>query len=314
MRCWGDAVILLHVGDHLPRATVFWDFFAQWRVEVAPLIVILGVILVYIVGLRRLKSRTIFEPVTACRILLFALGIFALLLSLMSPIDTYSSDLFFLHMVQHLLLIMVAVPLLLLSNSMPVFMWFLPRTLRYEVGDLLAKGGVIRRVLIWATSPKVAFLIYVAVIWGWHMPIAYDAALANTPLHYFEHLTMFAAAVFFWWYVIGPAPIRPRSSYQGRMLYLLLATVLNTALGIGITFSGSTLYSFYADAPRHWGISVAQDMELGGLIMWIPGNMMFLVSVAILFLVWANREERHTTQQQQVEEKRRRYLEGLSNR
>ena len=302
-------MILLHVGDHLFRATSFGDFFGQWQLEIAPLVVIVAITAVYLWGLRRLKARTKFEAVSSGQTTLFLLGIAFLLLALVSPIDTYGGDLFFIHMIQHILLVMVAAPLILLSNSMGVFMWSLPRGLRYDLGELLSGGGVLRRTLSFMASPRTAFLTYFGVLTIWHIPVAYDTALAITPLHYLEHLTMFLAALLFWWPVIGSAPIRSRLSYPVRILYLLLATIVSTVLGIAVTFGGGDLYSFYVDAPQHWGITLQQDMQLGGLIMWIPGNMMFLISIAALFLVWADRDEKDSARWRLAQEKRSTYAE-----
>ena len=207
---------------------------------------------------------------------------------------------------------MVAAPLILLANSMRVFIWSLPKTPRYQVGHWVSKGGFLRKLLEKLTSMRTSFLIYYAVAVFWHLPIFYDAALSFAPLHYFEHLTMLFAALIFWWPVIGSAPIRALQQFPVRMLYLLLATILNTTLGVALAFSRSSIYSFYEDAPRHWGISLAQDLQTGGLIMWIPGNMMYLIALAIVFLVWANRTEIEDSRRSKAQEKRNRYMQTLN--
>ena len=307
-------MIALHIGDHLPRASNLWDFFGRWELDAAPLLVILAFALAYVVGLWRLRGRTTGQPVTTGRIVLFALGVLALLLALVSPISAYSQDLFFMHMIQHLLLVMIAAPLLLLANSMPIFMWSLPKEARHQVGNLMTRDGLLRRILVRLTDPKIALLLYFATFWSWHTPLAYETALNIGLFHYLEHITMFGAAIIFWWVVIGAGPLRSRIAYPARMLYLLLATIISTPLGIFITFSEGLLYSFYTDAPGHWGILVAQDQQLGGLLMWIMGNLMFLMAVTILFFVWAEREERRATQWERAATRRKRYLEKVGYR
>ena len=307
-------MIALHIGDHLPRASNLGDFFGQWELDVAPLLVILVIAFTYVVGLWRLRWRTTVQPVATGRTVLFVLGILALLLALVSPIAAYSQDLFYMHMIQHLLLLMAAAPLLLLANSMPVFMWSLPKEARHKVGTLMTRDGFLRQILVPVANPKIALPLYFVTIWAWHVPLAYDAALNNGVVHYLEHLTMFGAATIFWWVIIGAAPLRSRIGYPVRTLYVLLATIINTPLGIFITFSDGALYSFYRNAPGHWGISLVQDQQLGGLLMWIPGNMMFLVALTVLFFVWAERDERSTAQWEKAAARRRSYLENVGHR
>ncbi len=305
-------MILLHVGDHLSQATTFWDLFAFWDVEIFALITLLIIFAAYVIGFSRLRLRGRYSAVSTPNIVFFSLSIIVLLISLVSPIDTFGSDLFFVHMIQHILIVMIAAPLILLASSMRVFIWSLPKGPRYKVGHWLSKGGFVRKVLEKLTSMRFSFLIYYFVAVFWHIPIFYDAALSFSPLHYFEHLTMLFAALIFWWPVIGSAPVRARQQFPVRMLYLFLATILNTALGVTLAFARGTIYSFYEDAPRHWGISLAQDLQTGGLIMWVPGNMMYLIALATVFLVWANREERDNSKIEKAQEKRDRYMQNLN--
>ena len=134
-------MILLHVGDHLSQATTFWDFFAFWNVEIVALVIILIIFAAYVVGFSRLRFRGRYSVVSTPNIVFFSLSITVLLISLVSPIDTFGSDLFFVHMIQHILIVMVAAPLILLANSMRVFIWSLPKTPRYQVGHWISKGG-----------------------------------------------------------------------------------------------------------------------------------------------------------------------------
>ncbi len=304
-------MLLLHLGDqHLPKAVSVWDFFKRWELDPFVIAILVCIGLVYVVGLRRMKSKSVTEIVPPANVFMFVSGFIVLALALISPISAYADDLFFVHMIQHLLLMLVAAPLFLLSNSMPVVLWSMPKSLRHGVGELFVRNGVARRILEWLTKPRFALIIYVLVIGIWHVPVAFDAALEHVQLHYFEHITFFIAGLVFWWPVIGPAPLKSQASYPARMLYLFLASLLMVVLAIVLTFSHGS-YSFYIDAPGHWGISMALDQQLGGLIMWVPGNFIFLSALTALFFAWAGREERETEHWKKVEQKRSRYMAGL---
>jgi putative membrane protein len=223
----------------------------------------------YAVGVRRFPHR---------RRALFVLGYTALLVALLSPLHALGETLFSVHMVQHLLLTLVAAPLLLASNSMPVFMWALPQPQRSSVGHFIQKLSVLR----WLTLPVVAWTLFVATQWLWHLPVVYEAALHNRFLHYAEHVAFFVTAVLFWWPVIGAAPLRSPLNYPARMAYTFLAWLPNSILGAGITLSRAALYPSYS----------AADQEIAGLIMWVPGDVLFAIILMVLFGAFMRNEER----------------------
>ena len=209
-------------------------------------------------------------------------GLAILGVALMSPIDVLGGQLFAMHMIQHLLLVMIAPPLLLIANPLPFFLWALPAGTRYAVGGLLNRESPLRRGLRSITAPGLVWMGFVAVFVGWHDPHAYDAALRSTPVHDLEHITFFGAAMLYWWQVIGAGP-RLRSLSRGMRLVFLLATIpVNMAAGVAISFANQPIYPYYAAVPRPWGMSVMQDQTLGGVIMWIPGSMMYVLAALIL--------------------------------
>lgn len=187
-------------------------------------------------------------------------------------------------------------------------LWDLIRGVRHWLGGTVNRSGVLRRILRGATVPIIAWLIFVVTIWVWHTPAVYNAALASEGVHALEHLTMFGAAVVFWWPVVGPAPIRSYLPYPMRFLYLFLALFQNIILGAILTFGDAPVYSHYENAPAHWGIDSAFDQQLGGILMWIPGAMMYFTAMAILFFAWLEQEERQSAKWQKAQEARRRYL------
>jgi putative membrane protein len=246
----------------------------------------------YGVGFWRLRRRRRLGHAGRARTALWAAGYLTLLVALITPLHSLGERLFSVHMVQHLLLTLVAAPLLLLSNAMPVVLWGLPSEERSTVGRLLGRPGPVRSVLRWLTLPLVAWWLFVGTQWLWHQPGAYQWALESTWAHYAEHLTFFATAVLFWWPVIGAAPLHSAFSYPARMLYVFLAWVPNSILGAGITLSRGLLYPYYAAPAAGLGVDPHVDQQLAGLIMWVPGDALFVTILMLLFVAYLRQEER----------------------
>ena len=220
-------------------------------------------------------------------------GYGALGFALVGPPDAFASDVFFAHMIQHLLLIMAAAPLLLVSGPIASYLWAMPLIARKRVGATIRQSGRLRRLIRQATAPRLALTLFVFTIWLWHIPTLYDLALENEVIHLMEHGTMFLVSLLFWWPIIGPAPVRSRLTYPQRIVYLLLAVTPNAALGALITLL-PPLYPYYASTPSHWGLTTGEDQRIGGLLMWIPGNLIFLLTLSVLFFKWFEQEERNS--------------------
>jgi putative membrane protein len=186
----------------------------------------------------------------------------------------------------------VAVPLLMLANPMPIMLWSLPDRARIAVGRTLAPDGWLLSTLKLATRPIVTWWLFVLDLWLWHQPPAYQAALESEAVHYAQHLLFMVTAVLFWWPVIGPAPLRSRLSYPARMLYVFFTWVPNSVLGAGFTFAPAALITFYEARPRHWGIDPLIDQQLAGLIMWIPGDMIYAAAMMVLLIAALRQEDR----------------------
>jgi putative membrane protein len=272
-----------------PAAT-FIDFWQRWDLANPLVGLVLLVAIAYYVGLFRLVRRGGAHAVPRRRIGMASLAFLLLFLALGGPLDTFSGDLFFVHMTQHVLLAMAAAPLILGASPMPVYMWALPETMRMGAAELLERGGIARIVLSFLTRPVVALPLFMGTMWLWHLPGAYQLALRNPYVHFGEHFTMFATAAFFWWPIIGPAPVRTRLNYPQRLVYMLMAVTPTAALGAIITLTGHVLYEDYAVAPRHFGMTAIEDLVMAGLIMWIPGNAVYLGTLTTLFFNWAEHE------------------------
>ena len=245
--------------------------------------IIVGVVLitaVYLLAVGPLRKRFGWtERVSPGQIVLFMSGVLLIVVALLSPLHELGDRyLFSAHMLQHVLLLLVVPPLLLLGTP------------GWLVGTVLRSPRVlaVSRTL---TRPLVAFALFNTVLVLWHMPVLYEFALRERDIHIVEHVMFLGVAVLMWWPVLSLAKELPRAPYMTQMVYLFLLPTLPGILGAIITFSDRVLYTWYAEAPRLWGISATADQEVGGLIMWIPGGLVFMMVLVIVFLAWANQEE-----------------------
>ncbi|MFQ5897383.1 MAG: cytochrome c oxidase assembly protein [Candidatus Methylomirabilia bacterium] len=266
-------------------------FLGSWGLRLDVLLVLTTLGAGYTVGWVRMCRA---DPRTALvgRLCSYHAGLLLVAVALLSPLDTFSALLFFMHMTQHVLLIMFAPPLLLLGNPLPVFLWALPEPVRRRAGRFMAPGGrgyTALRLLTWMPG---AWALYVVNLWAWHHPAVYHAALQSELAHNVEHLSFFLTGLLFWWPVVNPAP-QPRGAvpYGFRIFYVLGAALQNTFLAALITLSNRIIYAHYASVPRLWGLTVSDDQTIGGLIMWLPGGMMYLLTILILVARLLSHEE-----------------------
>ncbi|GAB4513157.1 MAG: cytochrome c oxidase assembly protein [Anaerolineae bacterium] len=262
----------------------------EWRPEVIGVITLLAGL--YAFGWWRLRRRGRRIASTG-RLVAYMTGIAALIVALVSPIDALQPLLFSMHMVQHELLMMVAAPLIMLGNPLPILAWGLPAPLRRALGVLLGRDGAIRWAATRLLTPWVAWAIYVVTLWGWHTPAAYNAALRYDWIHDLEHMTFFWSAILFWWPITGAAPLfRGTVGYGARLALMAASLAQNEILGVSIALAREPIYEHYLSVPRLWGLSVMADQALGGGIMWIAGGMMYVVAIIALigrFLEWDER-------------------------
>lgn len=208
----------------------------------------------------------------------FAGSLAVLFATLNGPIHNLSDYyLFSAHMVQHLALTLLFPPLFLYG-------------LTAGMVDVFLRPRALRRAAEWITRPLPAALCFLLPITAWHLPRFYEAAMRNHDLHIVQHLTFLATSVLMWWPILSPTPALPRASYPMQMLYLFALGIPMSIVGALITLSGTTLYPFYAEAPRVWGLSPLADQQLGGLIMWVPGGLLFWVAMSVVWFRWSARE------------------------
>ncbi len=227
------------------------------------------------------------------RTLSFFLGLAAVVLALASGIQLLAGDLFSVHMLQHMLLTIVAAPLLMLGAPVRPLLRGLPGAVRRGVVRPLAASALVRGLVHFLRHPLVAVAIYVGGLYLWHWPALYDAAVENEALHVLEHTDFFVGALLFWSVVIDPEPFKGTLPYAARIVYLLLAgAAQNTVLGGLLSFSSRVLYSHYGLTAALRGIDPLTDQRVGGAIMWVPGDTIFLIAASVAFFQWLDQEER----------------------
>ena len=226
------------------------------------------------------------------RTLLFLLGLVALLASLASPIDRIAFELFSIHMLQHMLLLVVAAPLLLAGAPVRPLLRGLPLAVRRTVIRAVARNTAFRALVHFVRHPVMAAALYVVGLYAWHVPALYDAALDHPTLHIVEHLWFLGVALIFWSVVIDPVPFRASLPYAARIPFLLLVgAAQNTILGGLLAFSDRLYYTHYATTTLAYGLDPVTDQRLGGAIMWVPGDLIFLVAASFSFFLWLQSEE-----------------------
>lgn len=242
----------------------------------------------YVAAVRRVARRHPANSVPRRRVVCFLAGLAAIAVALGSIIERYDTSLFSVHMVQHVLLTMVAAPLIALGA---------PITLALRVARPDVRRGVLlpalhsrgARVL---AHPVVAWVVFAAVMWGSHLSPLFDAALEDPLVHYAEHGLFLGAALLFWWPVAGADPAPWRLSFPVRTIYLLAQMPQNTFLALAITSATVPRYAHYASLDRGWGPPPLADQQLAGGIMWIAGDLLFLLAIVLVVAAWMRHEDR----------------------
>lgn len=249
-----------------------WTTWNADPVVVTGLALLGGAYLVATLRHRRTHPGTRIE--TAKGVAFFA-GLAVLFGSLTGPLHDLSDYyLFSAHMVQHLLLAFAMPPLLLYGTP------------GWMLRPLLQHAGV-ARLGYFLTRPSSAFAAFNLVLIVWHLPPAYNLAMDVHPVHIVQHLMIMAVSVILWWPVLSPLPEWPRAAYPVQLLYLFVVGLPMVVVSIFITMADTVLYPYYAAAPRvWWRLGPHADQHLGGLIMWIPGGLVFLTAISVVFFRW----------------------------
>jgi putative membrane protein len=262
----------------------------------------------YMSGVRRLWHHAAASAgVSWMQVCAFAVGWLTLILALLSPLDTLGGALFCAHMVQHELLMIVAAPLLILGHPLGPFVWALPASWRKPASDLCRTTGL-QAAVHGLTRPLCAWIVCAAVLWLWHIPVLFDAALASEAVHALQHACFFVSALLFWWALFQRRA--PASRYGLSVFYVFTTGVHSSMLGALLTFSGTPWYlgyegylgyggyssyvrsSAYLGTAQAFSLTPLEDQQLGGLIMWIPGGLIYLAVTLVLMAAWLRASER----------------------
>ena len=254
--------------------------------------------LVYAFGLRRLwrassRGKGIARWEAAC----FALGWLALFVALVSPLHPWGQVLFSAHMAQHEVMMLVAAPLMVLGKPVIAFLWFMP-------GDGARTASSWTRARWWRTTwsgisrPISAWVIHAAALWVWHLPVLFQATLRSEVAHTLQHVSFLGSALLFWWALLHCR--RGMEGYGVAVLGLFTTALHNGLLGALLTFASKAWYPAYAATTGWWGLSPLEDQQLGGLIMWIPSGLAYVVAGLALFAGWLRESERAAARQDKI--------------
>ena len=225
----------------------------------------------------------------------FGLGLFALWFALASPLDTFSPFVLTAHMLQHMMLMMVAPPLLLLGEPLIPMVRGMPRFAAREFAGPFLNWRVAERVGLALTNPVVALLLMGTVMFAWHVPRLYELALRSSSWHEVEHACFFFTSLIFWWPVIQPWPSRAQWPRWAMVPYLIVADLQNTALSAVLVFADKLLYPSYAAQPSLFGLTPQEDQAAAGAIMWVVGSLAFIVPAILIAIQCLSRKRSDRT-------------------
>jgi putative membrane protein len=251
----------------------------------------------YMRGVRALwHTATLGYATSRKHILAFWGGWLALGMALVSPLHTLGAALFSAHMIQHEVLMLVAAPLLVLGRPLRFFLWALPLPWRRRVGKW---GKGVQRGWQGLTHPLVAWAIHAITLWIWHVPQLFQATLTSELVHAGQHLSFLGSALCFWWSLIHG---RQGLQSYGIAVLAVFATALHSSmLGVLMTVATSPWYPAYTRTTAVWGLTPLEDQQLGGLIMWVPAGMLYLLAALVLGAGWLHEAERQVRRRERVQ-------------
>ena len=251
----------------------------SWSTSIAVTAAIVATALVYLRGWRRLRESAP-ETAAGCKPWMSIVGLVVLWIAIASPLSTLDHRLLTFHMLQHLLSMTVAAPLILAGAPGRAILRGLPPAVRHAAVTFL-RSDAARRIGRWLTSPIACWLIGTGVVIAWHVPTAHELSMRSHAWHFVQHVTFFAGGLLFWWPVLNRSSGRlPASSAP---LYLFLATLPCDALSAFLSFCGRSIYPSHGSAPATFGLTALQDQELAGALMWFWVTIAYLIpAVAIL--------------------------------
>ncbi len=269
---------------HGPQSATPWD----WHAHPDVWLLIATLVGLYVLAIKKWgpsEAPDPEHPVGRRKAIFYGLGVASMWIGADWPMHEISENyLLSVHMVQHMLFTFVGPPLLLMG--LPAWM----------LRKVLAPAAAMR-VVRWLTRPLIALVVFNAVVAISHWPTLVNLSLEVELVHFIVHSVLVVTAVMMWWPVVAPLPETARLSDPAKMLYLFAQSILPTVPASFLTFADGTIYEFYANVPRLWGMSVVEDQQIAGLIMKIGGGLLLWSIIAVLFFKWSAREESGTAEE-----------------
>ena len=284
----GAAPTALAHGDAPADAPTVGGLLFGWTFSPLPTLGLVAAAVWWAWAVGRVNALHPHNRVPRSRSVAFALGLLAIAVALLSGIERFDTTLFSVHMVQHILLTLVAAPLLALSAPITLVLRLAsPSTRRRRILPIL-HSRVVRAV----SFPVVAWLAFAGVMWVAHFSPLFDAALEDSIVHDVEHALFLGAGLLFWWPAVGLDPAPWRMAHPARLLYVFLQMPQNTFLSVVILNASTVLYAHYDTLGLPWGGGALEDQRLAASLMWILGDAVFLVAVMAIVRAWMRADER----------------------
>lgn len=295
----GAPAAAAHSGG-LPPAPDLSAFVLGWSFDVTIWLPLVAAAAAYLWAVRRVNAAHPANPVPRDRPAFFLLGLAAIVIALQSGIERYDTTLFSVHMLQHVILIFLAAPAIVLAAPITLVLRVATPGMRRRRVLPILHSHVVRVI----GHPLIAWLLFTAVMWGTHFSPLFDAALENVWLHDLEHALYLASSMLFWWPIVGRDPSPWRMGHPARLLFLFMQMPFNSFLGVAILFAGTVLYPHYATTGRLWGPTPLEDQQAAGAIMWGLGDAGFLLALLLATAAWMRHDEAVTRRREATEDAR----------
>lgn len=255
---------------------------SQWTWPPFVILPLLLIAILYGAGVARMRPPVANVRALVRAILWFALGWISLVVALDSPLHELGEQLFWVHMTQHEILMLISAPMLLLGRPVVTLLWALTPPWRKRATKL-AGLQPLRTVRAMVSAPLSAWLLSALALWIWHVPWLFDRTLRSDWIHAAQHTTFFVSALLFWWPLVNRTP---GLGYGGALAYVFTTALHTSVLGALLTFAPRPWYSSYITTAPAWHLTALEDQQLGGLIMWIPAGTLLLIVALVLLVKW----------------------------
>jgi putative membrane protein len=257
--------------------------FASWTAPIPLTLTVIACAIFYLRGWRHLRSSAT-DVIPVWRAVSFLAGVFLLWLAIGSPLALLDEQLLTAHMMQHLLLMTIAPPLIWMGAPLMPMLHGLPQNFVQSVLGPFLRWPAVQAAGRMLSQPMVCWLAAAAALVGWHIPAVFNLALQSEGLHVVEHTSFLAAGFLFWWPVIQPWPSVPVWPRWSILLYLFSATLPCDILSAYLTFCERVVYPAYLNAPRLFGLSALEDQECAGALMWTCVTILYLIPASQITL------------------------------